>query len=102
MPDREKVIKGLSCCAKWMEEDDIYACNSCPYHRIFDYGDHGCIEEVNNDAITLLKEQEAKTPVEYEHNGYWYYICPTCGNHDEELLRQWNYCPFCGQAVKWE
>ena len=60
MLDREKVIKGLLCCAKWMDKDDIDACNSCPYHRNFNYDDHGCIGEVNNDAIILLKEQEAK------------------------------------------
>ena len=53
------------------------------------------------NAIAMLKEHEAKTPVECEHNGYWYYTCPTCGNH-EELFREWNYCPFCGQEVKWE
>jgi len=101
--DREKVIKGLDSCAKWMEENDDDACNNCPYHHShFSYDNNNCIAAVNNDAIALLKEQEAKTPVEYEHNGYWYNICPTCGNHDEELLRQWNYCPFCGQKVKWE
>lgn len=60
------------------------------------------LEDAGYDVdVYLLKEQEAKTPVECEHNGYWYYTCPTCGNH-EELFREWNYCPFCGQAVKWE
>ena len=60
MPDREQVIKGLSCCAKWMGKDDFDACNSCPYHKNFSYDDHGCLEEVNNDAIALLKEQEKR------------------------------------------
>ena len=52
--------------------------------------------------LALLKEQEAKSPVIREKNGYWDHVCPTCGSHDEELFHEWNYCPFCGQAVKWE
>ncbi len=59
MIDREKVIKGLESCAKWMGENDDNACNSCPYHHShFSYDDNNCIAIVNNDAITLLKEQK--------------------------------------------
>ena len=53
-------------------------------------------------AHDMLKEQEAKNPVEREKNGYWIYVCPTCGSRDEEIFREWNYCPFCGRKVKWE
>lgn len=60
------------------------------------------IEERANDALELLKEQEAKSPVVREKNGYWDHVCPTCGSRDEELFREWNYCPFCGQEVKWK
>ncbi len=46
-------------------------------------------------------DKKVKSPVLREKNGYWDYVCPTCGSHDRELFREWNYCPFCGQAVKW-
>ncbi len=58
--------------------------------------------DVLKDILALLKEQEAKRPVLHEKNGYWNYVCPTCGSRDEELFYEWNYCPFCGRAVKWE
>lgn len=61
MPDLEKVIKGLSCCAKWMGGNDDDACNNCPYrHSPFNYYDNDCSAAVNNDAIALLKEQEPR------------------------------------------
>lgn len=62
---------------------------------------NGYVKGYHDASLVLPKEREAKTPIEYEHNGYWYYICPTCEKH-EELFREWNYCPFCGQKVKWE
>lgn len=97
--DREKVIGGLIACTG---ETNDCAGHTCPYWDFDDsVVDHGCRIQMELDALALLKEQEAKTPVEREDEGYWYYACPTCGNH-EELFREWNYCPFCGQAVKWE
>lgn len=48
MPDREKVIRGLLACA---EED---SCDSCPYEYI------GCRATLTDDALALLKEQEAR------------------------------------------
>ncbi len=69
---------------------------NCPYSS-----DCSC-DGVCNFVLSTLKEQEAKSPVIRERHGYWDYVCPTCGSHDEELFREWNYCPFCGQAVKWE
>ena len=89
MPDREKVIKGLN---------DIGG---------FIAGRIG-FEQARNflrtidDAIALLKEQEAKSvevcgqmfTVKYGH-------CPTCGKGmDSDTYPHW--CGFCGQAVKWE
>ncbi len=55
MADLEKVIKGLNSCAKWMEKNDVDACNSCPYHSC---DENNCIAMVNSEAIVLLKEQE--------------------------------------------
>ena len=65
MIDREKVIKGLESCAKWMGENDINACDNCPYHNHFRYYNNKCTAMVNNDAIALLKEQEASIPVSW-------------------------------------
>jgi len=79
--DRENIIKGIRECDL---NGGLFG--SCPYINV----------------IALLKRHEAKTPIEYEHNGYWIFICPMCGSHKEDLSREWNYCPFCGQAVKWE
>ena len=60
MIDRDKVIKGLNSCAKWMKENDGDACNSCPYHNHFSYDDNDCIAMVNSEAIVLLKEHEVR------------------------------------------
>jgi len=86
MADREKVVGHLYDClaASRLENTWVFV-----------------RKNIVGDAIAMLKEQEAKSPVVREKNGYWDYVCPTCGSRDEELFREWNYCPFCGQAVKW-
>lgn len=58
MSDTEKVIKGLDCCAKWMDEGDCEACDSCPYHPEYSDFDHNCVGKVNNDAIVIIKKQQ--------------------------------------------
>jgi len=63
--------------------------------------DSGWLNNKRDDNCPL-KEQEAKSPVVRKKNGYWDYVCPTCESRDEELFREWNYCPYCGQAVKWK
>ena len=82
--DREKVIERLEYCAKTR---DCYV--------------RDCI----NDAIALLKEQEAIEP--YQHDAVW-----LCGNCEKEVVgwdddidgKEYRYpfCRQCGQAVKWE
>lgn len=69
MPDREKVIKGLSICNSLT---DICYNHGCPYYNGvqdicgeiedvgYSYGD--CKEKLHNDAIALLKEQDAVEP----------------------------------------
>ena len=65
-----------------------------------------------DDALLLLKEQEAKPMIENEHG----WNCPSCGMkligktasgypcdlidlpEDEPI----HFCPKCGQAVKWD
>jgi len=54
---------------------------------------------VLKDILALLKEQEAVPPKEKAYA--W-----RCGKCDEYLTAIQNhrirYCPYCGQAVKWE
>ena len=87
MPDREKVICHLYDCLVASRLENMWV-----FVR----------KDIVGDAIAMLKEQDAKNPVVREKNGYWDYVCPTCGSRDEEFFREWNYCPFCGQEVKWK
>lgn len=95
MIDREKVIKGLECCMKWTGEPDTATCHcsDCSYTNMDILGE-GCLIDLINDALALLKEQEAKEPFSEHH----LFICPVCKN---ALFREQKYCHECGQAVKW-
>ena len=95
MADIEKVIKGLEYCIK--SED----CRGCIYWE--EIGLHeGC--PLNSDALELLKKQEPMKPTVH---GTWTdgfttydaYYCKSCNG----LLQKndWQFCPWCGQAVKW-
>lgn len=50
MPDREKVIKGLECCAYKQN------CIECPYYK----GNSTCMDDKDKDALDLLRRQEAE------------------------------------------
>lgn len=69
MPDMDKVIKGMACCATF--------CNvECPYHG------GGCSRELIADALVLLRKQERQIQrLEYDlaiaESSLRYY---TCGN----------------------
>ena len=60
-------------------------------------------------AEELLKEQEAK-PIAYTDNPYTglpVAKCPNCGKfarqfHMAHPGEETHFCPWCGQAVKWE
>ena len=84
MPDREKVIQGLEVVRNAIVDGYI----------------HEPDQAVNaiTDALALLKEQEA---VEPKHNP----LSPTdwfCGKCGMCISRFHNYCPSCGQEVRWE
>ena len=56
----------------------------------------------------LLKDQEAK-PITYTDNPYTglpYARCPKCAGYATQFYsmstEETHYCPWCGQAVKWE
>ena len=88
MDKREKVIKGIRCCAI----EGVGDCVNCPYD---DMG-FNCDIEMMNDALELLKAQEPVEPI--ERNGFYY--CGKC-RYAFTVHRQ-KYCSDCGQAVKWD
>lgn len=95
MTDREKVLKGLECCAR-MRRD---ACQKCPYEN--ECSDpyvppHGAAH-LAADALELLKAE--KPVVERQIKWGVVYRCAECKH---ELYRIQNYCPWCGRAVKWD
>ena len=51
MPDMEKVVKGLECCSV------KHNCTGCPYFKF----DASCQDDMNKDALELLKNQNTKT-----------------------------------------
>lgn len=101
MSNREKVIKGLECCIAGN-------CDECEYEK------DGCLDnlttfksKLKRDVLALLKAQEPVKPV--VDIDTW--KCGNCGHtlEHQELLgdnvlfhEQYNYCPECGRAVKWE
>ena len=98
MIDREKVIKGLEHC-DFGASGFCYE-KECPY-----YQSHDCTDELKNDILALLKEQEPKQ-VELDMYGNAY--CPWCSTERtidmgvQKLHIGTRFCPYCGQAVKWE
>lgn len=65
--------------------------------------------ELDPQQVLELKERDtAKTPL-YEGDGYsdgemvydtW--ICPSCGKHYEVDFDDYDFCPKCGQRLRWE
>lgn len=91
---REKVIKGLECCATM----DVNDCDKCPYLGCSP--DRYCFGNMAADAFALLKAQEPVKPNEIRYGGALvYYQCPNCTSRLSEVDR---YCAHCGRKVKWE
>ena len=61
--------------------------------------DYNGIMEYIDDAIVLLKEQEAVSP-KYIDGKLNHFI--KCGKCNTDLMRGMKYCPQCGKKVKWE
>lgn len=106
----ERVIKGMECHkrAAYGEIDEYgFACNQCPYKDMESTCHSRTEGDLISDALDLLKAQEPVKPV--LDIDTW-----KCGNcrhtlEHQELLgdnvlfhEQYNYCPECGRAVKWE
>ena len=102
MPDREKVIKGLECCVKTTIEESKCADN-CPYKS--QCWDGTMFLDILQDALELLKAQEPVKPFvtgnghTFEEAETWWYVC---GNCNEPIDPNDQYCRHCGRAVKWE
>ena len=104
MPDRTKVIKGLEACIKYIDRECPIG---CPYHEICTkYEGRVVFQPVLRDALSLLKENEAKT-------GTWQWkihgkpesggtlgeaVCDQCGKstYATAVKGTLNYCPNCG------
>lgn len=59
MPDREKVMLALNCCAS----NDLRTCRECPYAMTVNgikINSSTCVMELASDALDLLREQEAR------------------------------------------
>lgn len=100
MMDRDKVIKALECCTKKI---CIYKDTEkeCPYWELCgEYEDafEDCTTALAKDAIALLKAQEPVKPK--WQKGYAY--CGKCGYKLHWIVDQNNFCPNCGQEVKWK
>ena len=62
-------------------------------------GEFGDVRLLKDDAkiiLELLKVQEPKPPIIKKPDIY----CPKCNSFFESF--QYQYCPWCGQAVKWD
>ena len=101
MPDREKVIKGLECCRECTKDDLSHSdepCEECPYL----VNGNACSPwELFDDALALLKEQEAMKVRYTAMGGLRYGACPKCDSRIDNLVNP-KACGFCGQELKWE
>ncbi len=99
MPDRDSVIQAFRRCFC----EDTAACPGC-YQEGPGFG-YECRKSLCRDVLALLKEQEPVKPV--CDIDTW--TCGKCGcklEHQEmigEILCHdiYEFCPHCGQAVKW-
>ena len=95
--NREKVIKSVDICR------GNGHCEDCQYYQGHaGYTIMDCRKYLLNDALALLKEQEAK-PVD-EHGRMFsirYGSCPNCLKPIDSDVNP-KACGNCGQAVKWE
>ena len=103
MIDREKVIKGLECCA-----DGDCKGQECPYHHNLpeDWNKFDCNTELARDALKLLMAQDRVRPEVLIDT----YVCGKCRTKLERqqligpnvlIDERFKYCPNCGSEVFW-
>ena len=108
MPDRQKVIKGLELCTNISQDGCLML---CPYKDEKDETYSGFCEQVlKQDALDLLKEQEAVEPTfKQDNDGIFVWACGSCGAYMyhiydgiDKAKEYAKYCRQCGKKVKWE
>lgn len=97
--DMEKVI---------VEIEDALSGNLVKAGNVYKLSLYRLKDKALIDALALLKEQEAKPMIENERG----WNCPSCGmkligktasGYPCDLIDlPLNFCPRCGQEVKWE
>jgi hypothetical protein len=103
MMDRKNVIKGLQIERECVSRDCDRDCGKCDLVQEREW-----LLSVYDDAIALLKKQEAVEPI-YIENSYTHLpvsYCPKCREPVDQYItgnpyRKTEYCHYCGQAVKW-
>jgi len=98
MADSEKVIKGLEIL---MNGCEYIHCDDCCFYISAKPVRCGLREEqIQEDALALLKEQEAVKPVKEQFfSSIFGWVCGACGF--PLLSDGYMYCPWCGKQVKW-
>jgi len=94
MTSREKVIKGLECCVRTI--DDCECADNCPYET--QCWDGTMYLDLMRDALALLKVEEPLKP-KLSVSGILY-KCRACGRPLTKYLDE--FCPKCGRPVKWD
>ena len=107
MAELENVIKGLECCLNTGNYEECT--ENCPYFTK-KHGMWVCAENMQRDALSLLKAQEPVKPyIDYDGQDVW--RCGSCGatlfhlSHtqaDENEQNCVKFCRYCGKAVKWD
>jgi len=96
MTDREKVIGLLQEVAEYFRECRSNASFASKAENHF-----WELQNAANEAVKLLKEQEAVEPIRMHHTEHKQtdnYRCQKCGN---DLYFEQRFCEACGQEVKW-
>ena len=89
MPDREKVIKGITVCFTLNSN-----CKDCPYDC--EGKVPNCTKALSKNALALLKEQDAVKPRVST-------VEQRCGNCNKVIeMDGWIACPWCGKPILWE
>ena len=98
MAELDKVIKAIECCI-----DEKHGCYNCEFKytdgkvacRMFEESYNRIPTELIKDALELLKKQ---IPMKLHRSGT-HTFCARCGT---AFGKSADFCPHCGQAVKWE
>ena len=101
MIDKKKVIKGFECCHVIVHDlgPDKTSCGICPYKDVqteeqIDLGGIECIAALHDDALAILKEQEAVKPTWSRGKPF----CGACGLR----IHGGKFCSECGKLILWE